>query len=246
MNISTFKDLEAYYRRLARIPKEKAHAEGMLTSISLRDEFSVKITRAEVEEVTRIVTDELGKIQRGFIHTITGGYRRGKSESNDIDIVFSHEQSGQGRGALHILVSRLQKQGLITHILPATSFRTPGSMKSYAENEALERVLCVFMLPDDSPSFPYNPSGNRRLHRRVDLIFAPIETYWCAVVGWTGSIMFERDIRSWCKDKFKYKFDSSGLTRRSDLSRIPVHSERHLFQLIGLQYVPPSMRNCDY
>ncbi|KAG8815000.1 hypothetical protein FRC17_000901 [Serendipita sp. 399] len=243
MNISTFKDLESYYRRMTRIPKQKENAEGMLTSISLRDEFSVKIARAEVEEVARIIMDELEKIQPGFVHTITGGYRRGKSESNDIDIVFSHGKSGQGRGSMQDLVSRLQKQGLITHLLPATSFRTPGSMKSYNENEALERVLCVFKLPDDSPSFPYNPCGKSRLHRRVDLIFAPIETYWCAVVGWTGSIMFERDIRSWCKEKFKYKFDSSGLTRRSDLSRIPVHSERHLFQLLGLQYVAPTMRN---
>lgn len=27
-----------------------------------------------------------------------------------------------------------------------------------------------------------------RYHRRVDLIFAPVGVYWCAVVGWCVSI----------------------------------------------------------
>ena len=74
--------------------------------------------------------------------------------------------------------------------------------------------------------------------------------------------MFERDLRSWCKDKKyasppfvcrltrypyrQYKFDSSGLTRRRDAARIAVRSERHLFQLVGLPYIDPIYRNCDF
>jgi DNA polymerase IV len=75
--------------------------------------------------------------------------------------------------------------------------------------------------------------------------------------------MFERDLRSWCKEKKyapqvhsrrrltryqcrQYKFDSSGLTRRRDAARIAVRSERHLFQLVGLPYIDPIYRNCDY
>lgn len=245
-NIKTFGDLERYYRRQLMSGKDTENAQGMLNSLAAREDFRVKISRAEVEEVARIIANELEIIQPGFIHTITGGYRRGKEESNDIDIVFSHKEIGHGRGALQSLVSRLKAQGIITHTLPATSFRTPGSMKAYTKEKALERALCVIKLPDDSPSFPYNVSGQPRKLRRLDLIFAPLETYWCAVVGWTGSIMFERDLRSWCKDKLQYKFDSSGLIRRSDLQCIPVHSERHLFQLLGLSYVPPHLRNCDY
>ncbi|CAG7854798.1 SubName: Full=Related to DNA polymerase Tdt-N {ECO:0000313/EMBL:CCA68683.1} [Serendipita indica DSM 11827] len=262
-NIKTFGDLERYYRRQLMSGKDTENAQGMLNSLAAREDFRLKISRAEVEEVARIIANELEIIQPGFIHTITGGYRRGKEESNDIDIVFSHKEIGHGRGALQSLVSRLKAQGIITHTLrknvhlvydlllmrfplAATSFRTPGSMKAYTKEKALERALCVIKLPDDSPSFPYNVSGQPRKLRRLDLIFAPLETYWCAVVGWTGSIMFERDLRSWCKDKLQYKFDSSGLIRRSDLQCIPVHSERHLFQLLGLSYVPPHLRNCDY
>jgi len=111
-----------------------------------------------------------------------------------------------------------------------TSFRSTGMPKAYSQDQALERVLSVFVLPQDSPSFPNNPAGQPRRHRRLDLIFAPIDVYWCAVIGWcayrylstrrlhiiynfcrSGSIMFERDLRSWCKHKkytsrFQYNF----------------------------------------
>jgi DNA polymerase IV len=44
----------------------------------------------------------------------------------------------------------------------------------------------------------------------------------------------------------QYKFDSSGLTRRRDMARIAVYSERHLFDLLRLPYIDPIYRNCDY
>ena len=43
--------------------------------------------------------------------------------------------------------------------------------------DSLEKSLTVFMLPPSSPFY----SGTRR---RLDLIFAPPEVYWTAVVGW--------------------------------------------------------------
>ena len=34
-----------------------------------------------------------------------------------------------------------------------------------------------------------NVEGSERCHRRVDLIFAPVNVYWCAVVGWWVDIL---------------------------------------------------------
>jgi len=36
--------------------------------------------------------------------------------------------------------------------------------------------------------------GKGRKHRRVDLISAPRERYAAAVLSWSGSMMFERDL----------------------------------------------------
>ncbi|PVF97046.1 Nucleotidyltransferase [Serendipita vermifera] len=248
LGMRSFDDLKGHFSRELESGKSKdaVYTQSLLHSLALHHEFEVKISRAEVEQIARVVTEELENIHPGFVHTITGGYRRGKPESNDIDIVFSHPDNKKGKGSMDTLLSRLQRRGIITHLLPPSSFRTPGGMKSYSQDQALQRVLSVFVLPTDAPSFPNNPAGQSRVHRRVDLIYAPMETYWCAVVGWTGSITFERDLRRWCKDKLEYKFDSSGLTRRRDMARITVYSERHLFDTLGLPYIEPRYRNCDY
>jgi len=51
-----------------------------------------------------------------------------------------------------------------------------------AQWDSLEKALTVYKSPKDG-------------YRRVDLICALPETYWTAVVGWTGGIMFQRDLR---------------------------------------------------
>lgn len=42
--------------------------------------------------------------------------------------------------------------------------------------DTLDKALVVFRLPQ--------MSSTPTVHRRVDLIFAPITLYWTAVVGW--------------------------------------------------------------
>jgi DNA polymerase mu len=48
----------------------------------------------------------------------------------------------------------------------------------------LDKAFVIFRLP-----------GKGRLHRRVDLISAPRERYAAAVLSWSGSMMFERDLK---------------------------------------------------
>jgi DNA polymerase IV len=121
------------------------------------------------------------------------------------------------------------------------------------------------------------PNGGR--HRRVDLICALPETYWTAIVGWTGATMFQRDLRSAAKAVFVrhffcyvilanrfvgrgLKFDSSAMyvqifassrdthivifsTRRRDSHLIFPRSEKEVFDVIGLPWVDPTLRNTD-
>lgn len=44
-------------------------------------------------------------------------YRRGKPESNDIDIVFTHPNAKSAKNLCGRLVERLQSAGLVTHIM---------------------------------------------------------------------------------------------------------------------------------
>lgn len=75
------------------------------------------------------------------------------------------------------------------------------------------------------------------VHRRVDLIATPYKYYACAVMGWVGSTIFERDLRLWA-DKMKgMKFDSGGLFERASSKEIIVHSEHEIFDVLGLEYI---------
>lgn len=256
LGLRTVRDLMVYAdvddlddNQLAIVPSGgRSHGAKRLTwpeSLKIFDDLNVKIPRDEVEEVAERVLQELRAIMPGSDLTICGGYRRGKLESNDIDLIFTHpEGPGQEKLASDLatkLTKRLHQAGIVTHVMHLPSFRNrqgvhlrPANRKGW---DKLEKVMTVMKLPprDDE----------HRRHRRVDLVYAPREVYGCAIVGWTGSIQFERDIRLWAKQKMQMKFDSSGITRLRDTKNIPVSSEREVFKVLGLDYVDPVLRNAE-
>ncbi|KAF9012521.1 hypothetical protein BDQ17DRAFT_1344069 [Cyathus striatus] len=202
------------------LTQDKLPAMSIKVAIALRKELDIKIPREEAERIHAIVMCELEKFQPGCISTVVGGYRRGKTESNDVDIVISHSD-------LKRLCTRVTKHlhelGLITHVMHLSGFHAHDGLRT-EHWDSLEKALTVFVLPSEK--------GCRKLHRRVDLIFAAPEAYWTAVVGWTGSKMFERDLRLWAKRERGMKFDSSGLTRQ-------------VFDILDLEWIDPPLRNAD-
>ncbi|KZV99651.1 Nucleotidyltransferase [Exidia glandulosa HHB12029] len=201
-------------------------------ALALREDLTQTIPRAEVERIARAVADELEAIEPGCLHTICGGYRRGKPASNDVDIVFTHPEARRIRGLCTRLVDRLKSAGIVSRSWSHNQTYRKLGEGPRVHDPGLDKSLVVLRLAPDPCA------------RRVDLIFAPPESYWAAVVGWTGSIMFERDLRLWAKEK-NLKFNDSGLTRRVDTKLIPANDEREVFQLCGLEYIEPEWRNAD-
>ncbi|THH11824.1 hypothetical protein EW146_g7907 [Bondarzewia mesenterica] len=263
LNLRTIEDLEKYYE--VDIPSSKhitdvhdaEHAgnsihQGTVMSteddnkdlmneswikiaLGLRHDLSIKIPRAEVEEIHRVIMAELEHVQPGCVSTIVGGYRRGKLESNDVDIVFTHPETEKVQHLCKRLMTHLHKKGLVTHVMHLSSFHEHNALRT-THWDSLEKALTVFVLPSSQ--------SDLRLRRRVDFIFAHPQTYWTAVVGWTGSTMFERDLRLWAK-KRGLKFDSSGITRRRDSKLIYPRTEKEVFDILGLPWIEPTMRNAD-
>ncbi|KAK0460908.1 DNA polymerase mu [Desarmillaria tabescens] len=275
--LRTLKDLQFYYENLedsasagSDAPKQKSQYMVLTTTsektqvptltsleaIRLQEELNSPILRDETERMHTIVMDELGHLQPGCSSTITGSYRRGKKGSSDIDIVITHENlktaGNQVKSLCEQLVHRLYNRGIITHLMGLSNFGDTSSRT--AERGSLYKVMSVFMLPSDGTS--------ARLHRRLDLIFTTPELYWTAVVGWTGSKMFERDLRLWAKERCVsllispsvslhivntrgFKFDSSGIMRRRDSRPYFPKSEAEVFELLSLPWIEPTMRNAD-
>ncbi|KAJ3737501.1 DNA polymerase mu [Lentinula guzmanii] len=290
--LRTIKDLEKHYEVTPKtsddIPDSlnPEHLRGTPTTglpqlsikvgLALREEFSLHITRNEVEEIHDVVMNELANIRSGCVSTITGAvliehissYRRGKDKSNDIDIVISHKdlksEGGQVKGLCAELVKRLYDKGLVTHVMHLSSFREHNALRT-SHWDSLEKALTVFKLPDQQ-------KRHKHVHRRLDLVFAAPEVYWTAVVGWTGSRMFERDLKLWAKQEDVIgieqswvrgmKFDSSGMqvaramksdlqlmfissSRRHDSKLYFPKSEEEVFKLLRLEWIDPTLRNAD-
>ncbi|KXN87482.1 DNA-directed DNA/RNA polymerase mu [Leucoagaricus sp. SymC.cos] len=247
------------------IPRQNVKGDEKIPPIStqvalaLRNDLTASIPRSEVEEMHQIVMAELDEIQPGCTSTIAGGYRRGKSQSNDIDIVITHTDIKHGaaiiKGLCAKLTKRLHERGLylincmVTHVMHLSGFHAHNPLRT-EHWDSLEKALTVFRLPaaplaPESQSQADSSAARGRLHRRLDLIFAPPETYWTAVIGWSGSRLFERDLRLWAKTEKGMKFDSSGLTRRHDSKFFIPKSEEDVFRILGLEWIDPTMRNAN-
>ncbi|GAA5969468.1 hypothetical protein JCM8115_003262, partial [Rhodotorula mucilaginosa] len=210
-------------------------------------DLSEKIPRNEVESIHEFVKIQLNKIQRGSFSLLCGGYRRGKEESNDVDILitFPHAE-GVERGVLRQLVQRLRAKGLIPPdgILGLSEAGTNRDSSLVANKpasriDALDRAMVIFRHPADVVS-----GRLRDKYRRVDLIVSRWGSWGSAVVGWTGSTQFERDLRRHA-ERQGYKFDSGGIRTRDTDRPVEAKSEEDVFRVLGLKYIPPELRNAD-
>ena len=59
-----------------------------------------------------------------------------------------------------------------------SSFHAPNALRT-SHWDSLEKALTVFTLPPNGRNLE-----QKRIRRRLDLIFAAPETYWTAVIGW--------------------------------------------------------------
>ncbi|XP_067857234.1 DNA-directed DNA/RNA polymerase mu [Heptranchias perlo] len=78
---------------------------------------------------------------------------------------------------------------------------------------------------------------------RVDLIIAPFGQYAYALLGWTGSRLFERDLRRYAKHFKHMNLNSHSLFDNEQNKLLAAATEEEIFAHLGLDYIPPHERN---
>ncbi|KAK4705593.1 hypothetical protein P7C70_g602, partial [Phenoliferia sp. Uapishka_3] len=209
------------------------------------DDLQLTMPRQDVESIANFVKIQLEKTEPGAHVIICGGYRRGKSESNDVDLLITYpHEDGKERG---VLTAKVPKFSSVSGLIPpngilsrtnCASERTSTENKSASLMDSLDRAFVVFAHP------PNNSTRDRVIFRRLDLIVTRWESWGSAVVGWTGSTQFERDLRTRAHE-LGYKFDSGGIRRISDGLAIDAVTEEDVFRVLKVPWLPPELRNAD-
>lgn len=172
---------------------------------------------------------------------IVGGYRRGKTHNNDLDLLISPTEQEGIDGILCHITRRLQSLGKLVAILNCSgddsSQQGDGQKSSRRRGNKgamgrLDRCLGVFKSSSDQPG------------RRVDIIVAPRSHYAFALLGWTGSGPFERSIRRYADQEKGMTLSSHALTNNRTGETISAETEEEIFSVLGLEFIPPEYRNC--
>nr|XP_023679876.1 DNA nucleotidylexotransferase-like [Paramormyrops kingsleyae] len=78
---------------------------------------------------------------------------------------------------------------------------------------------------------------------RVDLVAPPISHFAFALLGWTGSRQFERDLRRFAQHERKMLLDNHALYDKTKQIFLLAKTEEEIFAHLGLEYIEPWERN---
>lgn len=191
------------------------------------EDFEKRIPRSEMETMEALILKELKLVDPLYIGTICGSYRRGAQSSGDIDILLTHpdytSQSEKQPKLLHAVVDHLESVGFVIDTL------SKGDSK----------FMGVCQLARGAEEEDY-------LHRRIDIRLIPKDQYYCGVLYFTGSDIFNKNMRTRALEKGftlnEYTIRPLGVTGIAG-EPLPVDSEKDIFDYILWKYREPKDRS---
>ena len=173
------------------------------------EDFQKKIPRDEITEFCKKLEKIVKSNNKYNIFEICGSYRRGKSESGDIDVVLGNTTNSN---FLSDIIKKLEEEGIcIDHLTKKGRTKYMGVCKI------------------------------RKLARRLDVRFVRMEHYYTTMLYFTGSANFNVKMRQHALDE-GYSLSEYGLTNIGTEELVTVTSEKEVFDILDMEYVPHTER----
>ena len=197
--------------------------DKIMLGLKYHGKVKLKIPRKEMDQYNEFIKNNL---DNDLIITMAGSYRREKQTSNDIDIIISHknikskkEYKKLNKNYLQEFVCMLKKKKIIVDDLTDVN------------NETKYMGFCKL---------------KRKPVRRIDIRFVPFDSYYFALLYFTGSYELNTQMRQIAK-KMSYKLNEYGLYKIRDDGKvstrsIKVKSEEEIFKKLKMEYIEPSQR----
>ncbi len=209
--------------------KEIEVNDKIILGLKYHGVYETNIPRKEVTKYYKIIINIIKKINKKldnnssneYIFEICGSYRREKLVSNDIDVLIT-KCGVKNKTDKHL--KRIIKQ----------------MKKNIKKNN--DKPLLVDDMTDKKVSTKYMGFSQHKDNpiRRIDIRFVPYDSYYSALLYFTGSRDFNKKMRKIAKDK-GYKLSEYGLFDKDD-NKIKVKSERGIFKKLDMEYLPPRLR----
>lgn len=188
-----------------------------ILGITYFDDLNKKIPRKDIISFEKELNKIVSSIDNNLNFVITGSYRRKIKESGDIDILLSHnnvitktELKQLRKNYIDIIVEKLDNK-----------FKKVGTLaKGLSKYMGLHKI-------------------NNKI-RHVDIIFMPMESYYSAILYFTGSKEHNIKMREKAKN-MGHTLNEWGLIK-ANKSRFKITSEKDLFDILNIDYLEPEDR----
>ena len=194
--------------------------------------YKKNIPRDEIDEINKLIKKIISKMntlykldkESKYIFQICGSYRREKPTSGDIDVLISK------------LDLKDNTDDNINHLE-----RVINTLKNdLKEND--DKPLLIDDITDKNYETKYMGFAKYKKNpvRRIDIRFVSYESYYSALLYFTGSAELNKKMRTIAK-KFKLKLSEYGLFKE-DGTKIKINSEEDFFQKLDLPFIEPKYR----
>ncbi|ERE79828.1 DNA nucleotidylexotransferase [Cricetulus griseus] len=211
------------------------------------------VNRAEAEAINVLVKEAVAVFLPDALVTMTGGFRRqvirGKMTGHDVDFLITSPGATEEeeQQLLHKVTDLWRQQGLLLYcdLIESTfeKFKLPSR-----KVDALDHFQKCFLIlklyhqrVGSDESSQQEGKGWKAI--RVDLVMCPYDRRAFALLGWTGSRQFERDLRRYATHERKMMLDNHALYDKTKRVFLEADSEEEIFAHLGLDYIEPWERN---
>ncbi|XP_069125481.1 DNA polymerase beta-like [Argopecten irradians] len=217
------------------------------------EDFEKRIPRHEVIQLRDVAVKEIKKLDSEYTCEVCGSFRRGASSSGDIDILMTHpsftsESGKKDQNILDLCVFKTAKakKSAVTQVVEKLIIEGRGCLWNFifgkvgqAFSGRCYKFMGVCQLGDTD-------SQKDRAYQRIDIRLIPNDQYYCALLYFTGSDQFNKNMRAHALEQGftlnEYCIRPVGSTGTPG-EPLPVSSEEDIFDYLGMEFKKPDERN---
>lgn len=193
--------------------------ENITKGIKYVDKIKTNIPRSKMDQIYGYLITVGIELDNDMDVRVCGSYRREKETSGDIDVIISHPDI--------ITKKEVEKSDLLLRFIKLLE-KKKFIIDSFTSEDVLTKYMGVCKLTQDS------------LLRRIDIRFIAQESYYTAILYFTGSGEFNRMMRSVALS-MGYTLNEYRLLDENE-NPMKVNSEKDVFDYLNMEYMQPKER----